>query len=323
MSDPIRIGFVGAGQLARRVHYPSLAELGAASLAAIAERDPDRLSATADQYGVYGRYYNHREMLDHENLDAVYVVMAPHLLHDIVVDCLQAGKHVFVEKPPGVTTYQTEAFAWYAAKHGCRTMTGFNRRFVPLLRHCKELLEAAGPLHLAVASFHKYEPGDDEFGFFRGAVSHLTSDIIHSVDALRWFAGGEVKDVVAHTKSVGRAYANTHVALIEFDSGCSGVLLASRRSGTRRHTFELHGGDVAIYSDDHRTAEVFQRGGKMPTVISAEDLTDIRALHRSFGFLAENRHFLESIQAETEPITNFEDAVKTMRLVDQIAAQVR
>ena len=58
-------------------------------------------------------------MLEREDLDAVYVVMPPHLLHDIVVDCLQAGKHVFIEKPPGVSTYETEAFAWYAERHDC------------------------------------------------------------------------------------------------------------------------------------------------------------------------------------------------------------
>ena len=111
MHDPVKVGFVGAGNLASRVHYPSLDEIEATDLRAISELDEDRLTATADQYDVPGRYTNYRDMLEREDLDAVYVVMPPHLLHDIVVDCLQAGKHVFVEKPPGVSTYETEAFA--------------------------------------------------------------------------------------------------------------------------------------------------------------------------------------------------------------------
>ena len=156
-SSPVRVGFIGAGHLATLVHYPSLDELDTASLVAITDIDQARLLATANRYKICGRYTHHRDMLDKEALDAVYVVMPPHLLHDIVIDCLEAGKHVFVEKPPGTTTYQTEAFAWYAAKHGCLTMTGFNRRFVPLLRRCKELVEAAGPIHLTVASFHKQD----------------------------------------------------------------------------------------------------------------------------------------------------------------------
>ena len=195
MHDPVKVGFVGAGNLASRVHYPSLDEIEATDLRAISELDEDRLTATADQYDVPGRYTNYRDMLEREDLDAVYVVMPPHLLHDIVVDCLQAGKHVFIEKPPGVSTYETEAFAWYAERHNCLTMTGFNRRFIPLLRHCRAVVEAAGPIHMVSVRFHKNDPDIDGFGFYRGSVSHLTSDIIHAVDSLRWLAGGEVVEV--------------------------------------------------------------------------------------------------------------------------------
>lgn len=324
MSDPVKVGFVGAGNLASRVHYPSLAEIEATDLRAISELDEGRLTDTADQYDVPGRYTNYRDMLEREDLDAVYVVMPPHLLHDIVVDCLQAGKHVFVEKPPGVSTYETEAFAWYAERHNCLTMTGFNRRFIPLLRHCKAVVEAAGPIHMVSVRFHKYDPAIDDFGFYRGSVSHLTSDIIHAVDSLRWLAGGEVVEVNAHTRALGRAYINVHAALIEFSSGCSGVLLASRRAGARRHTFEFHGGDVSAYCEDGVEGMIYRDDSNTPEFVRGSDLIDDPdALHQRSGFQAESRHFMESIQAGVQPLTNFAEAAKTMRLVDQIAADRR
>jgi virulence factor len=306
------------------VHYPSLAEIEATDLRAISELDEGRLTDTADQYDVPGRYTNYRDMLEREDLDAVYVVMPPHLLHDIVVDCLQAGKHVFVEKPPGVSTYETEAFAWYAERHNCLSMTGFNRRFIPLLRHCKAVVEAAGPIHMVSVRFHKYDPAIDDFGFYRGSVSHLTSDIIHAVDSLRWLAGGEVVEVNAHTRALGRAYINVHAALIEFSSGCSGVLLASRRAGARRHTFEFHGGDVSAYCEDGVEGMIYRDDSNTPEFVRGSDLIDDPdALHQRSGFQAESRHFMESIQAGVQPLTNFAEAAKTMRLVDQIAADRR
>ncbi len=324
MTDTVKVGFVGAGNLASRVHYPSLDEIEATDLRAISELDEDRLTATADQYDVPGRYTNYRDMLEREDLDAVYVVMPPHLLHDIVVDCLQAGKHVFIEKPPGVSTYETEAFAWYAERHDCLTMTGFNRRFIPLLRHCKAVVEAAGPIHMVSVRFHKNDPDIDGFGFYRGSVSHLTSDIIHAVDSLRWLAGGEVVEVNAHTRALGRAYINVHAALIEFSTGCSGVLLASRRAGARRHTFEFHGGDVSAYCEDGVEGMIYRDNSDTPEFVRGADLIDDpEALHQRSGFQAESRHFMESIQAGTQPLTNFAEAAKTMRLVDQIAADRR
>ena len=53
---------------------------------------------------------------------------------DIVVHALTAEKHVFVEKPPGTSTYQTVALAELADGNGVKTMCGFNRRHIPLLR---------------------------------------------------------------------------------------------------------------------------------------------------------------------------------------------
>lgn len=324
MSDPVKVGFVGAGSLASRVHYPSLDEIEATDLRAISELDEDKLTATADQYDVPGRYTDYRQMLEREDLDAVYVVMPPHLLHDIVIDCLQAGKHVFIEKPPGVSTYETEAFAWYAEQHGCLTMAGFNRRFVPLLRHCKAAVEAAGPIHMVAARFHKFDPWPEEFGFYRGSVSHLTSDIIHAVDSLRFLAGGEVVEVNAHTRALGRPYINVHAALIEFSTGCSGVLLASRRAGARRHTFEIHGGDVSAYWEDGIEGMIYRDNSETPEFVRGADLIDDPdALHQRSGFRAESQHFMDSIQAGAQPLTNFAEAAKTMRLVDQIAAEVR
>ena len=59
--------------------------------------------------------------------------MPPHQLFDITIDCLKRGLHVFIEKPPAVTTFQNEAMARTAAENGCLTQVGFNRRHDPLL----------------------------------------------------------------------------------------------------------------------------------------------------------------------------------------------
>ena len=201
-------------------------------------------------------------------------------------------------------------------------MAGFNRRFIPLLRHCKSVVDAAGPIHMVAARFHKFDTWPDQYGFYRGSVSHLTSDIIHAVDSLRFLAGGEVVEVNAHTRALGRPYINVHAALIEFSTGCSGVLLASRRAGARRHTFEIHGGDVSAYWEDGIEGMIYRDDSTTPEVVRGADLVgDVR--HRISGFHAESRHFMESIQAGTQPLTNFAEAAKTMRLVDQIAAEVR
>ena len=73
--------------------------------------------------------------------------MPPHHLYDISVNILQRGHHLFVEKPPGVTAFQTSSLAKTAAKYGALTMTAFNRRFIPLMREVRRQVEARGADH--------------------------------------------------------------------------------------------------------------------------------------------------------------------------------
>ena len=200
---------VGAGGLANIAHYPSLAAMPDVDLVGIAELNAERLQTTADKYGVAGRYGDYRELVACEKPDAVYVIMPPQHLHNIVVDLLELGVHVFVEKPPAITTYQTEALAWYASRNDRLTMVGFNRRYIKMLRRCRAAITERGPLHQCLAGFHKFEARPDNYGYGRGAVSHLTSDIIHAVDALRWMAGGEVVAVAADNRAVDMPLSTT------------------------------------------------------------------------------------------------------------------
>ena len=242
----VRVGIIGAGAHANAVHYPSLASIEEAKVVAICDINRERLQRTAEKYGVRGRYSNYREMLEKEDLDAVYVIMPPHHLYDIVVDCLKDGLNVFIEKPPGVTTNQTRSLAWYAEKHGCRTMVGFNRRFIPLMRKVKEVVEERGPITQCVSVFYK-NMQVEEPPYYRGAVDILTSDTIHAVDTLRWM-GGEVKEVFSSVRRLFTEYDNSFNALVRFESGGVGFLMSNWIAGARVHTFEMHSRGCLLYT---------------------------------------------------------------------------
>ena len=242
--NKIRVGFIGAGGLANHVHYPSVTEDARAELGAVCDLDEARLARTAERYGIAARYTDYHQMLEREALDAVYVIMPPMPLHPIVMDCLAAGKHVFTEKPPGLITGETRAWAAEAARRGLKTMVGFNRRFSAVFEAAKRAVEQTGPPSMAMAEFHKDMA---EEGPYYG-VSILRTDIIHVVDALRDLCG-DVREVAAH---VDHQYVkwegsyNLFNALIRFENGASGILTANRTSGNRYERFECHGRNVSI-----------------------------------------------------------------------------
>ena len=314
--NKVRIGVVGAGSLANSVHYPSLAEMDDVEIVGIAELNAQRLEATANKYGVKGRFNDYRTLITKTDPDAVYVIMPPYHLFDITIYAMNAGKHVFIEKPPGVTTYQTTAFAQLAEKKGVKTMCGFNRRHIPLLKWAKPEVTAKGEIVQCVSTFYKYHTGGH---YYDGAIDILTCDAIHAVDTLRWM-GGDVKRVASLVKSYGAEYKNAFTSLVEFVSGATGVLLANWMTGARMHVFEMHAPGASAYVDSDRDARLFLNNASQPVVKTTQEAANCAAQHHFYGFFGESRHFVDSIRNDTLPTSHFGDAGRTMELVDRIYA---
>ncbi|MBC7287152.1 MAG: Gfo/Idh/MocA family oxidoreductase [Armatimonadetes bacterium] len=317
MSDKVRVALVGAGAMANSVHYPSLAEFSDVELVALCDLIEDKLHATADRYGIDRRYTNYQKMVEDTDPDAVYVLMPPHQLFDIVVWLLKRGLHVFIEKPPGVTREQIRQMAHWAEENGCLTMVAFNRRFIPLLRYCRDKVRAEGGyVHQCVATFYK----DHRAGgpYYDGAVDILTSDAIHAVDALRFMAGVQVKRVASSVRSLGRHFDTSFNALVEFENGCVGVLLSNWMTGGRVHTFEMHGFGISAFCDPDNKAVIHKDNQLCVEELTPQQVAGSEERHKYYGFWHENRHFIDCIKENQEPETCFTDAVRTMELVDAI-----
>lgn len=315
----VRVGFIGCGSHANAVHYPSLAEFEEVEIVGICDLNTERLHATGDRFGIEARFTDYKGMIERTSPEAVYIIMPPHHLFDITVHCLRQKLHVFIEKPPGVNSEQTRNLARLAERNGCLTMVGFNRRFIPLLRILKEIVEERGQrIQQCVATFYKHWVGREPY--YDGAVDILTCDAIHAVDALRWMANSNAKRVFSSVRAVANDFADSFNALIEFENGCIGILLANWAAGKRVHTFEMHGIGVSAFANPDADGEgiVYADDGRFIMRMTPQDAARSEQHHKLYGFYDENRHFIECIKSGAMPQTHFGDAVKTMELIDAI-----
>jgi predicted dehydrogenase len=312
--DKVRVGLVGAGGMANAVHYPSLALWDDVEMAALCDLVPDKLEATAQKFGIPKTYADYRQMLAEVDPQAVWVLMPPHHLFDIVIDCLEQKRHVFIEKPPGVTREQTRQMANLAAQNGCLTMVAFNRRYMPLVNQVMATVRERGPLLQCVSLFMKnYRSGP----YYRGASDVLTCDAVHAVDMLRHM-GGEVARLVSDVRAIGTEYENAFNALLKFESGACGFLQTNWTVGKRFHTFEMHADGISAFVNPDDRALVYADNNEEPTVLTTQQAAGSDESRVYLGFEAENRHFVDSIKTRREPLTCFADAVRTMELVERI-----
>ena len=125
----LRAAFIGAGNRSQRAHYPNVARLDDVEMAAVCELDEGRLDQVVDKYGFQQVYTNHEEMLAEANPDIVYCIMNEQWLLQPALDCLNAGKHIFIEKPPGANPQETQQLLDAAVANNVFAMVGYQRRF--------------------------------------------------------------------------------------------------------------------------------------------------------------------------------------------------
>jgi predicted dehydrogenase len=185
------------------------------------------------------------------------------------------------------------------------------------------MVEDRGPVIQAVATFYKYNPRPRYYG---GTVDFLHCDAVHAVDLLRHLAG-EPKRVAAVAGRYGDVEPNAYGAVIDFEGGAIGVLLTNWAVGRRVHTVEIHGVGASALVDPEleirfsaEDARYGVRADEAGEVITAAELTSTDDFRVVYGFAAENRHFVECVLSDTEPVANFADAAKTMELCDRIEA---
>ena len=128
--DKVKVALSGAGRMANAVHYPSLVSFEDVEIVGLCDLDAERLESTAKKFNISKTFSDYRQMLDETDAEAVYALMPPHVLFDISMDMLDRGKHLFIEKPPAVTTFQAECLARLAQNKGLISAVGFQRRFV-------------------------------------------------------------------------------------------------------------------------------------------------------------------------------------------------
>ncbi|MGQ9631773.1 MAG: Gfo/Idh/MocA family protein [bacterium] len=312
--NKVRVGFIGAGSMANRVHYPSLKEIPEVDLVAVCDIDPKRLKETAERYKIPKRFSDYRKMLSETKLDAAYVVMDPGLIRPIVLDCLSAKLHVFTEKPLGVSSEEAREMAEAARTNGCKSMVGFNRRFSSVLREARRRVEERGPITQCLGEFHKHHLGDTPY---YNAPSWIIVDVIHHIDTLRWL-GGEVASMKVLARKVDGPHTNNTAVIFDFKGGATGILTANYVSGARVERFEIHGKRIGAYINPPDSARIYSDNSAEPEIIMGANIAGSDAFHRTYGFLAESQHFIRCILEDRRPEADFEFTVRTMELAEAI-----
>jgi virulence factor len=303
----LRIGVVGAGNIASIAQLPTLVARDDVDLRALVTRrdDPQPLMR---RWGFRSAYPTVKAMLEAEELDAVFI-LTPRSEHAQATRlALQSGVDVFCEKPLATTAAEAQSLAELALQNERVLMVGFNRRFAPVYE-AGHAAFADGGASFCIAQ--KNRAGSEYRATFENAI--------HMVDLLRWYCGGEPADVTAHAAGVDRWQEDGVSALIRFDNGNTGVLVAARNAGRWEEKLDAYGGGVTVTISAPDRIAVTRDNVTTVREMSSETFGWATAT-KTFGFAAAVHHFLDRVRDRQQPLTSGAEAAKTQVLLERILA---
>jgi predicted dehydrogenase len=246
------VALVGAGNLARWAHLPNLKKTAGARLRAVHSSSGARGKTYARRFGADYCASDYEEILRDEGVDAVLIVSRNQHHASQALAALEAGKHVFVEKPMALTEDECRALARAVEESGRVLTVGFNRRFAPYYVEQKERLRRrAGP---AVVSCRVNSPGiSGSYWMADPAIGGaILGEACHFVDLMYWLLESEPLSVAAYSLPAGAKEPvgeNNLVASFQFADGSVGGLtyctVGSKTSGGERVEVFAEGMGVA------------------------------------------------------------------------------
>ncbi len=350
-------GFMGRSHMLAFTIAPRIFPLALEPrLVALADSSFDKAQRMARQFGFARASRDWRELVRDPEVELVSITTPNHLHRPMALEAIAAGKHVYCEKPLAATAREAEEMAEAARRAGVVTAVGFNYQQNPIVRVAQDIIRCGEigeiwsfrGIHAEDYMSDPERPWDwrmDPAGA-PGVVGDLGSHIV----SMARFLLGEIVELAADAATVIRErprapgsrervpveVPDEFRALLRFESGALGTVEASWIATGRKmyHAFEVTGskGAIAINLERMNEMRLYLRKGlgpgregfvEIPTGPEHPDYgAFIPAPAHQLGYneikAIEVRRLLEALAGGPRFHPDFDDAVKTHRVLDAI-----
>ena len=307
---PVKVGVIGIGNMGWH-HARVLSLLRDADFIGVADPDADRGQLAIEQLGC--RWFaDYRTML--EEVEAVCIAVPTLLHHPVGLACLEAGKHVLIEKPIAASQDEASELIAAAERAGCLLQVGHIERFNPAFR---ELIKVVANEEVVVLEGRRHSPHADR----ANDVSVVLDLMIHDLDLVLELAQAPVVRLAA---AGGRSadgpidYVN---ATLGFENGVVASLTASKMSHRKIRSLSAHCRSSLVETDFlNHTLHIHRRAHEWYSADHGE------LLYRNDGFIeevsttsieplyAELEHFLQCVRGRETPAVDGLQASRALQL---------
>lgn len=258
----LRVGVIGAGGIASKLHLPEMQTVADAEVTVLAGRKEQRLKTLCEKFNVPRWSHSYEEVIADPEIDGVIIAL-PHPLHvRYGLMALDAGKHVHMQKPLSTSLAEADAFV-SAAERSDRTVLALPFVARPHVLAARELI-VAGRLGTVSSAHARFSHGGPEvyYATIQAILNEEPEDALWFFDAAQADVGalfdmgvyaiahlvavlGSVTAVTCRMTTVAKptTLEDTAALILEFENGAIGTAETGWCDGARTYGFSIHGTD--------------------------------------------------------------------------------
>ena len=353
----IKVAIIGCGKIADE-HAAAIGFMPDCAICAVCDTEELMAGQLAGRLGIKGCFTDASELLKVAQPDVVHITTPPQSHYKLAKLCVEAGSHVFIEKPFTVTASEAKELIALAEARKVKLTAGHNNQFSPVALRMRELINrgflGGAPVHME--STFCYDLGDGYAKALLGDTRHwvralpgqlLHNVISHGVCKIAEFLHADKPIVHMHAfqsktiKAAGKSDIIDELrVIIAGDGDVSGYFTFSSQIKPNRHEFRVYGPKNFLVAD--HTHQMLTRSlpkvykshlnafippflyGKQCLAGGWRNISDFlhKRFHTDSGRRVLLKLFYQSIQKGTPPPISYREILLTARIMDSIFEQL-
>lgn len=248
------IGIIGAGNFTKMTMLPALKGSGA-NYKYIASKGGITGTAMAQKHRFSHSTTNVEDVLQDNEVDLVLITTRHNLHANMTVKCLEAGKHVFVEKPLALNKEELDKVITAQQKSGKTVMVGFNRRFSPHAEKMKALLGTSQMNVIATMNAGNIPVNVWVHDMLVGG-GRIIGEACHFIDFITYLTGSKVKAVCMNAMGINPEDNTDNASiLLKYENGSTGVInyFSNGSKAYSKERIEVYSQERTLIMDNFRT----------------------------------------------------------------------
>ncbi len=319
----VKLAIVGLGGIAQVIHMPILSKMEEVEIVAVCDSDLSKCKNIATRYNV-GKYYKDLEKMLEENpeISAVIIAAQTNVHKDISVKCLQAEKDILIEKPIARNYKEAKEIVDAAKAYKRKIMVAMNNRFRNDMMMQRTFTKAKelGEIFYVKAGWVKPQSSNQKWMLEKDKAGGgvFLDNGIAMLDIGLWILGfPEVKSVTSmnyyhNTKSV----EDSSIAMIKFKNNTTLTIEVSWSLLREGELFYCN-----VYGKEGSSSinpfKIYKRmDGDLYNITPKKIVTPSNVFKKSYEY--ELKHFVGAVAGNHNIISNGDDALKVMEIVDAV-----